>query len=307
MIQISHLRKQFGDLVAVNDLSLEIKRGEILGFLGPNGAGKTTTIRMLCGLLEHDSGEITWNNGDSKLSDAIGFCPQENIYWSRLTCLEQLVFMGTMYGMGTVPAEHRASELLDTLGLNTKKQVLAEKLSGGMKRRLNLALALIHDSPVLVLDEPEAGLDPQSRILVRSLIKSLANQKTVILTTHNMDEAERLADRIAIIDRGKLLKLDTVDNLKRSVGDGDLLEISFQAGSRKDQAAAQAQEELEKITKQVTLLDDRFQLRSDNILEKIPEITTVLERYQLKINEIQLRKTTLEDVFINLTGRGLRD
>ena len=307
MIQINHLSKHFGALVAVNKLSLKIQQGEILGFLGPNGAGKTTTIRMLCGLLEPDSGEIIWEKGASKLSDEIGFCPQENIYWPRLTCLEQLVFMGSMYGITAVEAGARAAGLLKLLGLDNKKNILAEQLSGGMKRRLNIALALIHDPPVLVLDEPGAGLDPQSRILVRDLIKSMAVEKTVILTTHNMDEAERLADRVAIIDQGKLLKLDTVENLKGSIGDGDLLEITLADQVEKAGDLKLLNQKLSSIYRQVQLIDNRLQIRSENMLKKISEITAIIEQHQFQIAEIQLRKNTLEDVFIQFTGRGLRD
>ncbi|MCF6237943.1 MAG: ABC transporter ATP-binding protein [Candidatus Marinimicrobia bacterium] len=307
MIQISHLRKQFGDLVAVDDLSLEIQKGEILGFLGPNGAGKTTTIQMLCGLSKPDRGQIVRDENQDELTRSIGLCPQENIYWPRLTCLEQLVFMGKMYGLEASQIEQEARKLLNKLGLEPKRDVLAEKLSGGMKRRLNIALALIHDPPVLVLDEPEAGLDPQSRILVRDLIKSLATHKTVILTTHNMDEAERLADRVAIIDNGKLLMLDKVESMKRSIGEGDLLEISLLDQVEKNWDTQQLKQDLESICKQVTFLDSRLQVRSTGILEKIPGITAILKQHQLRINEIQLRKNTLEDVFIHLTGRGLRD
>ncbi len=307
MISINHLKKQFGDLIAVDDLSLEILPGEIFGFLGPNGAGKTTTIRMLCGLLENDDGEILWNNQSNELSNAIGFCPQENIYWPRLTCLEQLIFVGQMYSLNSGLAKTRALDLLNILGLESKKNVLAENLSGGMKRRLNIALALIHDPQVLVLDEPETGLDPQSRILVRDLIKSLAIRKTVILTTHNMDEAERLSDRVAIIDKGRLLKLDTVENLKQSIGKGDLLEISLKHPPEMVEITEQLKKELGSICKQIIFLDNRLQIRSNGILEKISEITAILKRHQFKIGEIQLRKNTLEDVFINLTGRGLRE
>ncbi len=307
MIQISNLKKQFGNLLAVDDLSLEIYPGEIFGFLGPNGAGKTTTINILCGLLQKDGGEIIWDNQPGKLTPNIGICPQENIYWPRLTCLEQLIFMGQMYSMELVSVKNRAQQLLNTLGLELKQDVLAENLSGGMKRRLNIALALIHDPEILVLDEPEAGLDPQSRILVRDLIKSLATHKTVILTTHNMDEAERLADRVAIIDQGKLLKLDTVEKLKESIGEGDLLEISFKSEIEPGQDHLQLVTMLETTCDQVTILTGRLLLRAKGILEKIPEITAILKQQQLTINEIQLRKNTLEDVFINLTGRGLRE
>jgi len=307
MISIHHLRKQFGDLVAVDDLSMDIRNGEILGFLGPNGAGKTTTIRMLCGLLEADDGEIKWNNQAEHLETSIGFCPQENIYWSRLTCFEQLVFMGQVYGVSRQAAELRTGDLLNTLGLSEKRDILAENLSGGMKRRLNFALALVHDPQVLILDEPETGLDPQSRILVRDMIKSLAKQKTIIVTTHNMDEAERLADRVAIIDKGKLLKLDTVENLKCGVGKEDLLEIHLKNASITEKAVKYLKSALSSKNTAVKSFQEKLQIRTEKALDKVPEISKILNKHEIHIAEIQIRKNSLEDVFIHLTGRGLRD
>ncbi len=311
MISIEHLTKKFGDLLAVDDLSLTINQGEILGLLGPNGAGKTTTIRMLCALLETDGGEIKWDSRDD-LSEIIGFCPQENLFWPRLTCLEQLVFLGKMHGMSTENVHERANELLNTLGLSAKAAVYASKLSGGMQRRLNIALALIHDPPVLILDEPEAGLDPQSRILVRDLIRSLGHQKTVIVTTHNMDEAERLSDRVAIIDHGKLLIVGSVDSLKETLGTGDCLECRFDSLQEKnsDQATQFIKDlssSLGLLAENITMDKDRLLIRSFRHLEKLSEITDLVHKYDLKIGEIQLRKTTLEDVFIHLTGRALRE
>jgi len=315
MITISHLRKTFGDLVAVDDLSLTINQGEILGLLGPNGAGKTTTIRMLCALLESDGGEIQWNSS-ADLSELIGFCPQENLYWPRLTCLEQLVFLGKMHGMSTVTAHDRALELLKMLGLSGKADVYASKLSGGMQRRLNIALALIHDPPVLILDEPEAGLDPQSRIMVRDLIRSLARQKTVIITTHNMDEAERLSDRVAIIDHGKLLEVGSVDSLKEILGTGDCLECRFERDLEyllveKSSTGVQFIEEISHAlalaSDTITVVQQKLIIRSFQHLEKLSEVTNLASKYGLEIQDIQLRKTTLEDVFIHLTGRTLRE
>lgn len=308
MITLNHLSKRFGEVLAVNDVTLDIHEGEILGFLGPNGAGKTTCIRMLCGLLDADEGHILWGDeGDTARRD-VGLCSQENIYWPKLTCFEQLVFAGEMYRLSRSTLVPRARYLLETLGLTEKQDVLAENLSGGMKRRLNIALALIHDPAVLVLDEPEAGLDPQSRILVRDLIRSLARQKTIILTTHNMDEAERLADRVAIIDHGKLLKVDTLENLKQLTGDGDLLEIELHKLMDTDKTRL-----LELVKTRcgaeclIQLAENRLQLRSKKILNKVSEITRLLEEQQLEIGSMQLRKSTLEDVFIHLTGRGLRE
>ncbi len=315
MISISHLRKTFGDLVAVDDLSLTINQGEILGLLGPNGAGKTTTIRMLCALMEPDGGEIDWDS-QADLSELIGFCSQENLYWPRLTCLEQLVFLGQMHGMPAEAAHTRAIELLKILGLSAKAKVFAAKLSGGMKRRLNIALALIHDPPVLILDEPEAGLDPQSRILVRDLIRSLARQKTVIITTHNMDEAERLSDRVAIIDHGKLLEIASVEALKQSLGAGDCLELRFDndlESTAKDNSSRVAQftdalsDTLDLASETISVVHNKVLIRSFQQLEQLSEITDLAKKCGLEIQDIQHRKTTLEDVFIHLTGRALRE
>ena len=309
MIELFHLSKKFGDFVAVDDLSLRINQGEILGLLGPNGAGKTTTIKMICGLLEHDSGEIQWET-EAPLSETMGVCPQENLFWPKLTCLEQLVFMGQMHQLSQPKATERAIELLGVLGLEAKKHILASKLSGGMKRRLNIALALIHDPPVLILDEPEAGLDPQSRILVRDLIRSLARDKTIILTTHNMDEAERLADRVAIIDRGKLLEIGTVESLKQILGSGDILEIKT-LNNLNDDTVSQLQEALSKIedlsSAQVSYSDNKLILKLPRALDNLSKVTGVIQSLDMEIHDVQLRKTTLEDVFINLTGRALRE
>ena len=309
MITLSHLTKTFGEFVAVDDLSLEINQGEILGFLGPNGAGKTTTIRMICGLLQHDGGEIRWET-KAPLSEVMGVCPQENLFWPKLTCLEQLVFLGQMHKLSVEKSKHRALDLLEVLGLSTKQNILAAKLSGGMKRRLNIALALIHDPSVLILDEPEAGLDPQSRILVRDLIRSLAQEKTVILTTHNMDEAERLADRVAIIDQGKLLRIGSVESLKQTLGSGDFLEIRFTFPPTESQHS-QLKDALvtrESLTsEQLQFVQDKVVIRSLNALEKLSRITEIIQSFDLEIQDVQLRKTTLEDVFINLTGRALRE
>jgi ABC-2 type transport system ATP-binding protein len=219
------LCKSFGALTAVDHFSLDIFQGEILGFLGPNGAGKSTTINMICGLLQPNHGQVLIDGEELKTHPVnrikIGVCPQNNIFWSRLTGLEQLIFMARMYGINRSDARHRALSLLDQLGLSQKASARSGKWSGGMKRRLNIALALIHQPEILILDEPETGLDPQSRVMVREMIKSLVPEMTVILTTHNMDEADRMADRVAVIDVGRLIALGTPKELKDSIGGKD--------------------------------------------------------------------------------------
>lgn len=307
-IRIRHLIKKFGDLTAVDDLSLDIHKGEILGFLGPNGAGKTTTINMVCGLSPPTSGEIVFANGLSAggrdLKNRLGICPQENVYWPKLTCREQMIFLAKMYNIPGRMAKSRTDRLIDLMGLRAKTDVLAKKLSGGMKRRLSIALALVHDPEILVLDEPEAGLDPQSRILVRDFIKSLAKEKTIILTTHNMDEADRLSDRVAIIDYGKLLLVDTPDNLKRSVGEGDRLEFTFEEIIQDN--TGKLTEDLMKIVKTAKFSNDTLLLQSKNLAGFIGQVTGKIREAGFKVKEMTMRGNTLEDVFIHLTGRKLR-
>lgn len=302
-LETRHLTKRFGALTAVDDLSLEIHAGEIFGFLGPNGAGKTTSILMMCGLLPADSGEVfigglPLRSGDPALRSRIGVCSQENILWEKLTCLEQLEFIGEAYGVGRREARQRGLVLLETLGLARKAHETAGKLSGGMKRRLNILLALIHDPEVVVLDEPEAGLDPQSRALVREYIHSLARLKTVILTTHNMDEAERLSDRVAIIDHGKLLVCDTPAALKRSLGEGDVLEMEVGLG-----ALPLARE----VFESVSMTNHTLTVRGHGLIEKLPTFLEKMRVASVGQSEIRLRGNTLEDVFLNLTGRRLRE
>lgn len=303
IIKVCGLKKKFEDLTAVDGLDFEVFRNEIFGLLGPNGAGKTTTINMICGLLSPTSGSITFEGGTDQKS-LIGYCPQENIFYPKLTCMEQLLFAGQMYGLKANKIKQRASELLELLGLKEKMHMMASKLSGGMKRRLNICLALVHNPEILILDEHEAGLDPQSRILVRDFIKNFGKEKTIILTTHNMDEADRLADRVAIIDHGKLLLLDTPGNLKKTVGEGDVLELVFDKYNETD---------IQCFTIKINTLSvasktggNSVFIKHSNIIPLIPEIKKMAESTNLNISEIKLRENTLEDVFIHLTGRNLR-
>jgi ABC-2 type transport system ATP-binding protein len=308
VISVANLKKRFGDLVAVDGLSFDVYKGEIFGFLGPNGAGKTTTINMVCGLSEPTEGQITvlgnGNRDKSEVKIHIGLCPQENVVWPKLTCLEQLTFMGEMYGLTRKAARTRSEQLLEWMALEEKSNVLAGKLSGGMKRRLNFCLALVHSPEILILDEHEAGLDPQSRILVRDLIKNLAKDKTIILTTHNMDEADRLAGRVAIIDQGKLLLLDTPENLKRTVGEGDVVEIDLDMDGAG--RLSKVVDSLLEICDQVYVSGATLIIKSKNLIELVSDITSRIKEQGFKIQEITLRENTLEDVFIHLTGRRLR-
>jgi ABC-2 type transport system ATP-binding protein len=308
VLQTKHLTKCFGVLSAVNDLSLDIYEGEIFGFLGPNGAGKTTSINMICGLLKPSAGQVfihgkLVHGNDPGVRAMIGVCPQDTILWDKLTCLEQMEFFGESYNLPRKVVRQRATDWLEKLGLGSKTNELACKLSGGMKRRLNLALALIHDPQIVILDEPEAGLDPQSRVLVRETIRSLARIKTVILTTHNMDEAERLADRVTIIDHGRLVALDTPDALKRTIGDGDVLDIEFTSYADLETGSAVLRDS--DLT--VSTVNHTLTVRGRGLIDHLPHLLESLLAAGVKTGDVRLRANTLEDVFLSLTGRSLRE
>jgi len=308
VLEATRLSKSFGDVRAVDGLDLSIAEGEVFGLLGPNGAGKSTTINLICGLLAADGGDVRLfgeavSPGAEVVKRRVGVCPQDIVVWPKLTCLEQLVFTGEMYGMKGPAARRRGEGLLADLGLAEKRDKLAATLSGGMKRRLNFALALVHDPDMVILDEPEAGLDPQSRVMVREYIRAMAARKTVLFTTHNMDEAERVCDRVAIIDRGKLLALDTPEHLKRTVGTGGALEVDVG-----DAAAAEAAlQALAGLGLEAVRVDRTLVVRGADVVAAIPAVLDRLKSVGAAAGEVRLRANTLEDVFIALTGRRLRE
>lgn len=295
------LCKRFGSIIAVDNISFEIFRGEIFGFLGPNGAGKTTSIRMMSGLLEPDSGKVTIDCEDNRKS--IGLCPQHIVIWENLTCLEQMLFMGQMYKMSAAEAGKKALELLESLGLYDSKDRLAGKLSGGMQRRLNIGLALIHSPQILFLDEPQAGLDPQSRILVRDYLRSIREKTTIVLTTHDMEEAEKLSDRICIIDNGKLLVSGTPSEIMKLSGYEDVIEVDVNNDFHETLISSLNPE----LTGNMLKSSDRM---SFNVKDPVAAMTSILDAIKenkIQIENLRLRKISLEDIFINLTGRSLRE
>jgi len=301
ILKANSLVKRYGDVLAVDDISFEIYRGEIFGFLGPNGAGKTTTIKIMSGLLKPDKGTVTIDSRDRGKS--IGICPQHIVIWENLTCLEQILFMGKMYDMPADVVKKRGRELLESLGLYGIKDRLAKKLSGGMQRRLNIALALIHSPEIVFLDEPQAGLDPQSRVLVRDYIRSIKNVTTVVLTTHDMEEAEKLSDRICIIDKGKLLVTGTADEIIRTGGHEDLVEIDFSGDIKKELYQFLDSE----LISGLIISGNRISFNTKNSQSSLENILKVIREHNLKVNSLQLRKKSLEDIFINLTGRSIRE
>ena len=312
-IRTENLTKVFpGNLRAVDGLTLDVIRGEVLGFLGPNGAGKTTSIRMMTGLLKPTSGQVTI--GGQSMADAprelrarIGVCPQDIVLWDLLTCSENLTLVGSMYNLPGREARKRAEALLEDFQLADKAKALAQTLSGGMKRRLNVAMALVHDPDIVVLDEPTAGLDPQSRLVVTDLIDRISREqdKTIILTTHMMEIADRLSDRVAIIDHGKLLQLETPENLKNQIGAGDVMDITL----AEETQIPLAKETLSKLAgiQQVKEAQGRISVKALDVASHLPRIFRALGEAGATVTDVSLRRNTLDDVFISLTGRKLRE
>lgn len=309
VLTVQHLTKRIENLLIVDDLNLEIKRREVFGFLGPNGAGKTTSIKMMVGLLKPTSGRVLFNGTETRAlqKGKIGVCPQDLVLWNVLTCRENLTFMGNMYGIPQPTLQERVDKLLTLLSLSDKADQVVSKLSGGMKRRLNIALSLVHDPEIVFLDEPSAGLDPQSRQHLWDFIRSLRDEegKTIVLTTHVMEEADALSDRIAIIDRGKLLLVDTPDDLKRTIGKGDIVDMQL-ANTAMNAEALSLVKSLEGI-EEASEFKGRIIVRALDAANKLPGVVNCIESVGGNISDISIRGNTLEDVFIYLTGRALRE
>jgi len=309
IMEARDLTKDFEDLRAVDNLNLKIRRGEVFGFLGPNGAGKTTSISMMVGLLRPTSGQVFIDGEDvNKLEKGtIGICPQELVLWEHLTPRESLNLMGNLYELPKKESEKRTEKLLSDLFLTDKANTQVKNLSGGMKRRLNLALALIHEPEIVVLDEPSEGLDPQSRRVLWNYIRALRDDegKTVILTTHIMEEADKLSDRIAIIDHSKLLRLDTPSNLKKEIGEGDVVDMKL-SDPKMNQEVMEKLKNLAEI-EAVTEVDERINIRALDAVGKLPVIMDRVEESGVQISDLSVRQNTLEDVFIDLTGTTLRE
>jgi ABC-2 type transport system ATP-binding protein len=317
IIEVDNIKKYFGKgnklVKAVDGISLEIHEKEIFGFLGPNGAGKTTSLRMIIGLLKPDAGKISIMGQDphkngKDLKKMLGIIPQSLTFYNDLTVEENLWFLANIYDIPKRVARQRIDSLIEKVGLDDKRKHLARTLSGGLQRRLNLILGLVHDPSIILCDEPTPGLDPQSRVAVWDFISELPKQgKTVILTTHFMEEADRLSDRVAIIDHGKILVLDTPGKLKASIGEGDLVEFSF---SSDDQ---QFLEKISSLLKDFNGIEDSYIssgqiiIRALNVVPRLSRILNYIENKGALVENMAIRSTTLEDVFINITGRALRD
>ena len=309
MIHVEHLRKQYGDLVAVDDVSFTAEEGRIFGLLGPNGAGKTTTIGCISGLLKPTSGRITVA-GHDVVADAqearrcLGIVPQELALYSDLSAAANLEFWGSAYGLRGAELRRRVAQVLELIGLADRARDHTATFSGGMKRRLNFGCGIVHSPRVLLLDEPTAGVDPQSRVRLLDLVREQARGgTTVIYTTHYMEEAQDLCHHIAIVDHGKLLALGTLDELRRMVGEQDLLRL---AGRFDAAAASHALAALDGV-QVLTAAPDAMTITTTGASRKLPMIFAALTTAGADIQETTLSVQSLESLFIKLTGRELRE
>ena len=303
-IQTFKLSKHFNNLVAVNGIDLKIGEGELFSLLGPNGAGKTTTINMLCCLLKPTEGTAQVMGYDIikepfKIKENIGVSPQETAISERLNSWENLTLIGKTHGMSSDEVKRRSGELLKLMGLMERGKDRVGKFSGGMKRRLSIAMAMVHDPSILFLDEPTLGLDPQARRVTWEHIAQLKGRKTILLTTHYMEEADFLSDRVAIIDEGRIVAVGTPSQLKANLITTPTMLLSA------DNITPEIMQGLKGRYSKVEEVDEKLRISGENL--DFRELTDYLHSNGATIRSAALEEPSLEDVFIQLTGKELRD
>ncbi len=308
-IEMQNLHKRFGDLHAVQGVSLTVQAGEILSLLGPNGAGKSTIISMLSGLLQPTEGDaLVMGHSIRREPEAakacLGVVPQDIALYPDLSARENLLFWGKMYGLRGAALKKRVDEVLEIIGLVDRQKGRVDKFSGGMKRRVNIAAALLHKPQVVIMDEPTVGIDPQSRRHILDNVKELNRQgMTVLYTTHYMEEAAELSDHIAIMDHGRVIAYGTHDELIRLVGEQTRIDLTLNVDAGRVLTAWQQVEGVSRASAQdglVTVLVDD----SNRVLPRLFEAATAAGA---RITGVDIREPNLEAVFLHLTGRALRD
>jgi len=303
------LVKRFGDLVAVNGVSFVIEEGETFGLLGPNGAGKTTSISMAAGLLEPDGGAIHVAGTPIRTNStagkaAIGLVPQELAIYPDLTAAENLRFFGKLYGMAGDGLAMRVEEVLEVIGLGDRQDDLTKEFSGGMKRRLNIGIGLLHSPQLLILDEPTVGVDPQSRNAILEAVENLSGQGMAVLyTTHYMEEAERLCDRVAIIDEGAIKAEGTRRELVSLVGQRDRVRVSATGDLARAASVAAAMESVYEASPS----DLGLEVLVTEASSILPELLSRVAANGATITGVEVFEPNLEAVFLHLTGKALRD
>lgn len=310
IIQLKDVTKRYDDKLAVDNISLDIEEGELFGLLGPNGAGKSTLISMICGLTKLDKGDIIINGSSIKTNPIgakqnIGLVPQEIALYENISAIDNLKFWGKMYSLKGNLLKERIEEVLEATGLKDRRKEKVSKFSGGMKRRLNIACAVMHYPKIVIMDEPTVGIDPQSRNNILEFTKEL-NKKhgsTLIYTSHYMEEVEALCSKVCILDEGKVIAKGDQDHIKRMIMNEERVEITI----------SEYKPEIDLILKKLTSVrevvykDSKLTVIMQDTQRSIQQIIEVLIKAEIGIKDISIKKPTLETVFLSLTGKALRD
>ncbi|QLY78917.1 ABC transporter ATP-binding protein [Clostridium intestinale] len=310
IIQLKDVTKRYDDKLAVDNISLDIEEGELFGLLGPNGAGKSTLISMICGLTKLDKGDIIINGSSIKTNPIaakqnIGLVPQEIALYENISAIDNLKFWGKMYSLKGNLLKERIEEVLEATGLKDRRKEKVSKFSGGMKRRLNIACAVMHYPKIVIMDEPTVGIDPQSRNNILEFTKEL-NKKhgsTLIYTSHYMEEVEALCSKVCILDEGKVIAKGDQDHIKRMIMNEERVEITI------SEYKPEIDLTLKKLNsvREVVYKDSKLTVIMQDTQRSIQQIIEVLIKEEIGISDISIKKPTLETVFLSLTGKALRD
>jgi ABC-2 type transport system ATP-binding protein len=309
ILDIKNITKSYGDITALSNFSLSLKKGEVLGLLGPNGAGKTTLISILSGTVKDFSGTVTFKEknlfSDRMLKNHIGIVPQDMAFYEDLNALDNLMFWGGLYDISRSVLKQRAREMLELVGLGRRAKDPIKKYSGGMKRRLNTAIGMIHKPQLLLLDEPTVGIDVQAKVNILEIIKKVGEQGTsVIFTTHQLAEVEEICSRIVIMDKGAVLAQGTLEELIQIVGEKEMVDVQGEFSANQVSIILK---EADLIGVDVLSVKDNLANLAFDNTDKIPAMMEFLFKNNIKVSDLKIKSPNLEAVFLKLTGRSLRD